>query len=75
MHASIAVLTLAVFYVLGFSNWWQLSLSVISGLLSGVIIGKATEYYTSHSYKPTQDLAESSQTGPPPSSSMVSDSE
>lgn len=60
----IAVLTLAVFYVLGFSNWWQLSLSVIAGLLSGVIIGKATEYYTSHSYKPTQDLAESSQTGP-----------
>lgn len=60
----IAALTLAVFYVLGFSNWWQLSLSVIAGLLSGVIIGKATEYYTSHSYKPTQDLAESSQTGP-----------
>ncbi len=60
----IAVLTFIVFYVLGFSNWWQLSLSVIAGLLSGVIIGKATEYYTSHSYKPTQDLAESSQTGP-----------
>ena len=60
----IAVLTFAVFYVLGFSNWWQLSLSVIAGLLSGVIIGKATEYYTSHSYKPTQNLAESSQTGP-----------
>ena len=60
----IAVLTFIVFYVLGFDNWWQLSLSVIVGLLSGVIIGKATEYYTSHSYKPTQDLAESSQTGP-----------
>ena len=60
----IAVITFVVFYVLGFSNWWQLSLSVIAGLLSGVIIGKATEYYTSHSYKPTQDLAESSQTGP-----------
>ncbi len=60
----IAVLTFIVFYVLGFDNWWQLSLSVIAGLLSGVIIGKATEYYTSHSYKPTQDLAESSQTGP-----------
>ena len=60
----IAVLTFAVFKVLGFDNWWQLSLSVISGLLSGVIIGKATEYYTSHSYKPTQALAESSQTGP-----------
>ncbi len=60
----IAVLTFIVFRVLGFDNWWQLSLSVIAGLLSGVIIGKATEYYTSHSYKPTQDLAESSQTGP-----------
>lgn len=60
----IAVLTFIVFYVLGFENWWQLSLSVIAGLLSGVIIGKATEYYTSHSYKPTQALAESSQTGP-----------
>lgn len=60
----IAVLTFVVFYMLGFGNWWQLSLSVIAGLLAGVIIGKATEYYTSHSYKPTQDLAESSQTGP-----------
>lgn len=60
----IAVLTFVVFYMLGFGNWWQLSLSVISGLLAGVIIGKATEYYTSHSYKPTRDLAESSQTGP-----------
>ncbi len=60
----IAVLTFVVFYMLGFGNWWQLSLSVIAGLLAGVIIGKATEYYTSHSYKPTRDLAESSQTGP-----------
>ena len=60
----IAVATFAIFKLLGFSNWWQLSLSVISGLVAGVIIGKATEYYTSHSYKPTQKLAESSQTGP-----------
>ncbi|MBQ9192526.1 MAG: sodium-translocating pyrophosphatase [Bacteroidales bacterium] len=66
----IGILTFGVFYVLGFKaenglpEWWQLSLSVISGLLAGVIIGKVTEYYTSHSYKPTQKLAESSQTGP-----------
>ena len=60
----IAVLSFGVFYVLGFANWWMLSLSVLSGLLAGVIIGKVTEYYTSHSYKPTQKLAESSQTGP-----------
>ena len=60
----IAVATFFIFKLLGFANWWQLSLSVISGLLAGVVIGKATEYYTSHSYKPTQKLAESSQTGP-----------
>ena len=50
----IAVVSFGVFYFLGFQNWWQLSLSVIFGLVSGVVIGKATEYYTSHSYKPTQ---------------------
>ena len=60
----IAILSFGVFYVLGFDNWWKLSLSVISGLLAGVIIGKVTEYYTSHSYKPTRKLAESAQTGP-----------
>ena len=60
----IAVVTFGIFRLLGFPNWWQMSLSVLSGLLAGVIIGKATEYFTSHSYKPTQKLAESSQTGP-----------
>ena len=59
----IAVATFGIFYLLGFGNWWQLSLSVLTGLLAGVVIGKVTEYYTSHSYKPTQKLAESSQTG------------
>ena len=59
----IAVLSFGVFYLLGFPNWWQMSLSVVSGLVAGVIIGKVTEYYTSHSYRPTQKLAESAQTG------------
>jgi K(+)-stimulated pyrophosphate-energized sodium pump len=40
-------------------NW----LAVVAGLLSGIIIGKSTEYYTSHSYKPTRRIAESAQTG------------
>ena len=68
--ALIGLLTFGVFYVLGFRaenglpEWWRLSLSVISGLVAGVVIGKVTEYYTSHSYKPTRKLAESSQTGP-----------
>ena len=60
----IALLAFGVFYVLGFPNWWQMALSVVSGLVAGVIIGKVTEYYTSHSYKPTRKLAESAQTGP-----------
>lgn len=46
------------------ADWWHLSLSVVTGLLAGVIIGKTTEYYTSHSFKPTQSLARSSETGP-----------
>ena len=60
----IALVSFGVFYILGFPNWWQMALSVLSGLLAGVVIGKITEYYTSHSYKPTQKLAESAQTGP-----------
>ena len=37
--------------------------AVISGLLAGVLIGYFTEYYTSDSYKPTQKLSKSSETG------------
>ena len=46
------------------SQWWQVSLSVVVGLLAGVIIGQSTEYYTSQSYEPTRKVSESSQTGP-----------
>ena len=60
----IAVATFGIMYLLGMENWWQLSLSVVVGLAAGVIIGQATEYYTSHSYRPTQKLAESAETGP-----------
>ncbi|MBR1558320.1 MAG: sodium-translocating pyrophosphatase [Prevotella sp.] len=59
----IAVATFGILYVLGLENWLGLSLSVISGLAAGVIIGQATEYYTSHSYKPTQKISEAGQTG------------
>ncbi len=63
----IAVATFAIFAGLfgtETNQWWQVSLSVVVGLLAGVIIGKSTEYYTSQSYKPTQKVSESSQTGP-----------
>ena len=51
-----------VIHLLGLSYW--ICGSVITGLLTGIVIGKATEYYTSHAYKPTQDIAKSSETGP-----------
>ena len=60
----IAGATFGIMYLLGMENWWGFSLSVVVGLAAGVIIGQATEYYTSHSYKPTQKLAESAETGP-----------
>ena len=59
----IAVASFAILYLLGIENWLGVSFSVITGLVAGVIIGQGTEYYTSHSYKPTQAIAESSQTG------------
>ena len=62
--ALIAVATFGILYLLGIGNWVGLSCSVITGLVAGIIIGQATEYYTSHSYKPTQKIAGSAQTGP-----------
>ena len=61
--ALIAVATFAILYLLGIENWVGISFSVVTGLLAGVIIGQATEYYTSHSYKPTQKISEASKTG------------
>ena len=62
--ALIAAATFGILYLLGIENWVGLSCSVITGLVAGIIIGQATEYYTSHSYKPTQKIAGSAQTGP-----------
>jgi K(+)-stimulated pyrophosphate-energized sodium pump len=38
-------------------------LSFLAGLVSGYLIGWLTEYYTSHSYGPTQEVAKASTTG------------
>ena len=59
----IGIASFVILYLLGIENWVGVSFSVISGLAAGVIIGQATEYYTSQSYKPTQKISESSQTG------------
>ena len=61
--ALIAVATFIILYLLGMENWLGLSMSVITGLAAGVIIGQATEYFTSQIYNPTKSIAEASQTG------------
>ncbi|MDR1554331.1 MAG: sodium-translocating pyrophosphatase [Prevotellaceae bacterium] len=60
----IAASTFGILYLLQIENWVGISCSVIVGLLAGIIIGQSTEYYTSHSYKPTQKIADSSSSGP-----------
>ncbi len=60
----IALSTFGVLYGLGLHHWLGISFSVVSGIAAGVIIGQSTEYFTSHSYKPTQRVSESSKTGP-----------
>jgi inorganic pyrophosphatase len=42
---------------------WEAVLCVIMGAVGGLIIGLITEYYTSHSYKPVRELADSCKTG------------
>ena len=51
-----------VWALLGLEHW-GLYVAILAGLLAGVLIGKATEYYTSDTYKPTQELSGKSVTG------------
>lgn len=59
----IAIVTFPILYLLGLPNWLGVGFSVLAGLAAGVIIGQATEYYTSQSYKPTQAISAASKTG------------
>ncbi len=51
-----------VYFILGKENW-TVYFAIFAGLIAGVLIGKSTEYYTSDSYKPTKNLAATSETG------------
>ena len=62
--ALIAAASFGILYLLEIPNWAGLSCSVIVGLVAGFIIGQSTEYYTSHSHKPTQTIAHSAASGP-----------
>lgn len=60
----IVVISFFIFYFLELENPVGIWGAVVTGLLAGIVIGKATEYYTSSSFKPTQNIAESAKTGP-----------
>ena len=61
--ALIVVFSWIILYVLQLDNIWGIWGAIVTGLLTGIIIGRATEYYTSEEYRPTQKIAESSNTG------------
>ena len=60
----IVLATFGILWLLGIPNWAGISCSVVVGLLAGIVIGQSTEYYTSHSCRPTRKIAKSSETGP-----------
>jgi len=60
----IAILSLPVVLILDLPNAYQVWVSILVGLIVGILVGKATEYYTSHAYKPTRYIAEQAITSP-----------
>ncbi|NCD31810.1 MAG: sodium-translocating pyrophosphatase [Spartobacteria bacterium] len=58
------VLILIVLKLLGLVPSWGIVGSVIAGLMAGVVIGQATEYYTSDEYAPTKGIADQARMGP-----------
>ncbi|MBL7112981.1 MAG: sodium-translocating pyrophosphatase [Bacteroidales bacterium] len=60
----IVILSWVVLYVLKIENMWGVWGAIVTGLIVGIVIGKATEYFTSEEYGPTKKIAKSSDTGP-----------
>ncbi|MGD7654554.1 MAG: sodium-translocating pyrophosphatase [Verrucomicrobiales bacterium] len=67
VNLSSALIFLASFFILKFldlPNFAGIWGAIIVGLLTGIVIGKATEYFTSQEYSPTKNIAKNGQTGP-----------
>jgi len=61
-----SALILVVLAVMAAVDWitWGVFGAAVSGLVAGVIIGQATEYYTSDEYSHTKGIAKQAQQGP-----------
>ena len=60
----IAVLAIPVVMVLQLPNAWAIWVSIVTGLVVGIVVGKTTEYYTSHAFKPTRKIAGQAEMSP-----------
>ena len=61
--AMIILSAVVLFYIRTKIAWYDVFSALIAGLVSGVIIGFSTEYYTSYKYGPTREIAKASTTG------------
>lgn len=59
----VIVFSLGILHMVGIENVYGIWGAIIVGLVTGTVIGKATEYYTSATYRPTQMIAESTEFG------------
>jgi len=60
----IVVAGLGLLWLLGVPNVWGMWGAVVAGLVTGVVVGRATEYSTSASYAPTRHIAGQAEGGP-----------
>jgi K(+)-stimulated pyrophosphate-energized sodium pump len=60
----IVIFSWLILYILKIENLWGVWGAIVAGLAVGIVIGKATEYFTSYEYKPTRRIAASADTGP-----------
>jgi K(+)-stimulated pyrophosphate-energized sodium pump len=67
IHLSSALIFVASFFILkwlGLPNYAGIWGAIVVGLITGIVIGKATEYFTSQEFQPTKDIAQNAMTGP-----------
>ena len=62
--ALIVIFSWIIIQWLGLSNPWGIWGAIVVGLITGIVIGKATEYFTSQSYPPTKGISQKAKTGP-----------
>ncbi|MEA3420340.1 MAG: sodium-translocating pyrophosphatase [Acidobacteriota bacterium] len=60
----IVIFSAGIMFLLNLPNAFGIWLAIVIGLLTGIVIGRSTEYFTSHSFKPTRHIAEKAKTGP-----------